>query len=262
MTERTSRRIAYSAYVSANPENSTEVAQARRLLMEFVRKLCPEFFLRLQADVFPHFEELLRQGQTLEDILWTRSPYRLLPEGELKRALASWAAEFNVSDAEWVLDGALRTLNQWHAIPDLKAEQEWTDVGPVFSFSVRAIGELFKFEFAGWETELLDWTRYSKSVRQHFETALQEYRHRTVEAAKGCGLVAAQKKYNDRNLKWFVLYQFTGLSSTNIAKRIDAAHKHSKADESTVLKGIRAAAKLTGWAKVRTAKKNRTRKIR
>ena len=73
------------------------------------------------------------------------------------------------------------------------------------------------------------------------------------------GLVRAPHKYSPSNLDWFVLYQFAGLSSPQIVKRI--ARQDPNIDESTVLKGVKAAAKLAGWDCLRPAPRRNNRKI-
>jgi hypothetical protein len=67
----------------------------------------------------------------------------------------------------------------------------------------------------------------------------------TRELAESMGLVQAQRKYGPDNLEWFVLYQFAGMTSTAIADRY--VTKGKTLDESKVLKGIKAAAKLIRW---------------
>jgi hypothetical protein len=66
-------------------------------------------------------------------------------------------------------------------------------------------------------------------------------------------------KYSLDNFEWFVLYQFAGLSSTVIADKW--ARTHAAVDESTVLKGIKAAATLVGWDRIRNTQSKNRRKI-
>jgi len=74
------------------------------------------------------------------------------------------------------------------------------------------------------------------------------------------GLVRARRKYSPDNLEWFVLYQFAGMSSGTISDRYAAQGR--AVEESTVLKGIKAAAKLIGWNELRQPRRNRNRKTR
>jgi hypothetical protein len=87
-----------------------------------------------------------------------------------------------------------------------------------------------------------------------------EYEKETREFAESRGLVRAQRKYSPDNFEWFVLYQFAGMSSTAIADRY--AEKDKFLEESTVLKGIKAAAKLIGWNQLRASPQTHSRKIR
>ena len=56
-----------------------------------------------------------------------------------------------------------------------------------------------------------------------------------------------------------MLYQFAGMSSTAIVNRL--VEKGVGQDESTVLKGIKAAAKLVGWDHLRDSRRKHTWKI-
>ena len=113
----------------------------------------------------------------------------------------------------------------------------------------------FEFRYQGWEVQLHTWSRYRRLLRQSFEEQLSEYEKKTRELAESCGLVGAQRKYSSYNLEWFVLYQFAGLSSKKIADLY--AIKGKDLDESTVLKGIKAAAKLVAWNHLRQPALNR-----
>jgi len=57
-----------------------------------------------------------------------------------------------------------------------------------------------------------------------------------------------------------VLYQFAGMNSTTIVVRY--AEKGKFLEESTVLKGIKAAAKLIDWNQLRPSPQTHSRKIR
>lgn len=225
--------------------------------METVSRVYPRFLKKLAAEVFPLYRQLAEGGYNFDKILWsTISPYKLLKEdGGLKFALSQWATEFHAS-SEWLLDGALRTLHLWYVAPDARERLRWNTQQ---SFSNRAgvIGR-FEFQCGGWETEIVTWSAYSQSVREEFEQKLLEYEKKSREFAESRGLIRAQRQYSPENLKWFVLYQFAGMSSKRIADR----RSSHVVDDSTVLKGIKTAAKLIGWDQIREAQPSRSRKTR
>jgi hypothetical protein len=259
MMKRKTPLLAYSEYVSHDPEHSTQVWIARLELIDTAKRVFPNFLNKLSADVFPLYCELANEGFNFDRILWVRmglSPYDLLSSGNLKSALSKWATEFN-AEAGWLLDGALRTLRFWHVAPEKRRLLAWYAMHP--HLGTASTGEPFKFDCEGWETELLSWPIYRKSVRDRFEQKLLEYEHETRALAESCGLARAQRKYSPENLDWFVLYQFAGLSSTEIANR---SERFNSVDQSTVLKGIKTAAKLIGWGHLRPQRGRRNRNIR
>jgi hypothetical protein len=249
--------LALSEYVSADSDHSTVVWQARLQLIEAVKRVYPRFLEKLSTDVFPFYRQLADRKYDFDRLLWRDSPYKRLPEdGGLKSALSRWAAEFN-AETDWLLAEALRTLRGWYVAADWRKSLKWN------TFHGRSdrfvVGDPFEFRCAGWEMQLLTWSHYSESVRGQFETALAEYEKRVRELAASRGLVRAQRKYSPENLEWFVLYQFAGMSSTAIVNRL--AQKDVGQDESTVLKGIKAAAKLVGWDHLRDSRRKHTWKI-
>jgi hypothetical protein len=101
---------------------------------------------------------------------------------------------------------------------------------------------------------------YVASLQQVATAKLREealgLREGDAQLAESMGLVRARRKYSPDNLEWFVLYQFAGISSKTIADRYVAV-EGKDLDESTVLKGIKAAAKLIGWNHLRQSRQNR-----
>jgi hypothetical protein len=143
--------------------------------------------------------------------------------------------------------GALRTLHGWYIAPDWRTSLEWDRNHG--RRDVPAVGRAFNFRYQGWEVRLLTWQAYSNSLRESLEKKLLAYEKQTRQLAESIGLVRAQRKYSPDNLEWFVLYQFAGMSSKKIADRY--ADEGKALDESTVLKGIKAAARLIGWNHLR-----------
>ncbi len=178
----------------------------------------------------------------------------------LRDALKAWGTRFN-ADVLWFLDETLRTLRGWYVAPDWRDALRWNPISDVSS--TLAWGEPFKFDCKGWEMQLLTWADYSRSLRERFEERLEEYQTASRKLAESRGLIRAPHKYSPDNLEWFVLYQFEGLSSKEIADRSDVAKRRKRApDESTILKGVKAAAGLIGWDSLRPTPRRFNRKIR
>jgi hypothetical protein len=275
VARRKTPRLAYCEYVSPDSDG-IEVSSARLRLFEAVQRIYPTFLEKLSAEVFPLYQDLAEVGCRFWGIDGPRhlSPYELINQGsssysaghtadtpasmrkraDLKSALSKWASEFH-ADRIWLMDDALRTLRGWYVAPEWRESLKWK---PFYGHSSSAsTGEAFQFECQGWETQLHTWSRYSQWVRQRFEEELLEYEKQTRKLAKSCGLVRAREKYSPANLDWFVLYQFAGRSSTEIASQ-----GYGEDPDSTVLKGIKAAAKLIGWDDLRKSNEKRKRKIR
>ena len=149
-------------------------------------------------------------------------------------------------------------MRGWYVAPDWRSSLAWDRYNG--RRAVPAIGKTFELSHRGWEVQLLGWPAYSQSLRQGFETKLLEYEKETRELAESMGLVRARRKYSPDNLEWFVLYQFAGMTSRTIADRYAVEGK--AVDESTVLKGIKAAAKLIEWNHLIHPRQTRNRKIR
>lgn len=213
---------------------------------------------RLSSDVFPAYAELAESGFDLDALLWhpRLSAHGMIPEGKLKTALQRWAREFHAEEA-WFLDETLKTLRGWHVASDWREALRWNPIG--VGGRTLAVGERLHFEKEGWEMQLLTWPTYCRRAREEFEQKLAEYEANCRKLAESCGLIRAPHKYSTANLDWFVLYQFAGLPSAEVAGR-DTSEKST--DESTVLKGVKAAAKLLGWGQLRTARRISNRKIR
>jgi hypothetical protein len=257
MSKRETPHLAvWGEYFPADDENNQAVHRARLFLIDAVRKVFPRFFEKLSDDVFPWYEKLAQSGYKFNLILWTNHPYDLLTDdGELKQALSEWAAELNAC-AKWLLDGALRTLWHWHTDPEWRKRFKWESLR-IFGGAVGPMGKEFEFRYQAWDVQLLRWPVYRTSLVANFEKAVAEYERKTRENAEQHGLIRVPHKFSLDNLEWFALYQFAGMSSKKIADR-----SRGTVDESTVLKGVKAAAKLVGWDSLRQPKRAENRKIR
>jgi hypothetical protein len=267
--------LARSEYVSPDSDNSEQVWRARLRLIEAAKQVCPKFLETLLTEVFPLYSRLAekgalaKEGYDFQKALWSDnprvSPYEVLTEeGGLKAALSKWAAEFNVPpEANWLMVGALRTLQDWYVAPGLRKALTW-DTLHGRSEKTAGTGEAFEFRYQGWDPRLLTWSAFSELLRRRFEEKVLEYEKKTRDFATSQGLVLAQRQYSPRNLEWFVLYQFAGKSREEIAQdyTTDDTTGGYTPDNSTVLKGIKAAAKLIGWDRLREPRHTRGQKTR
>jgi hypothetical protein len=186
------------------------------------------------------------------------SPYQALTkDGGLKQALSNWAQEFN-ADSGWLMDDAIRTLQGWYEFPSLRDSLTWQSVHR--GSPSGAMGEPFTFSCAGWELEGITWSGYREYVLRCLDECLSEYGKETRKLAESYDLVQAQQKYSPANIEWFVLHQFAGRSSVEIADEWSRKNPDG-ADESRVSKGIKAAARLMRWDRPRKSRKGHNRKI-
>jgi hypothetical protein len=259
MPTRKNPRLAYCEYV-AQDNSSIAVEQARRDLMRCVKRVFPKMLKQLAADVLPAYEEIAKSDFKIEAILWhpRLSPFKKIPQNSsLRTSLSRWANEFH-AEQDWFLDEMLRTLRGWYVAPDWRSELRCNPIGTVTS--VVACGDPFGFACEGWEMQTVTWAAYSQSVRELFEQHLADYEAASRKLAESNGLVLATHKYSAVNLDYFVLYQFAGLSSNKIANHTDNALNASS--ESTILKGVKAAAGLIGWDSLRPTPGRPNRNIR
>jgi hypothetical protein len=213
----------------------------------------PSFLRELSTRVFPLYEELAESGYDFDRIVWGPSAYELLPQDKgLKHALADWAAGFN-AQAEWLMVGALRTMRDWRMNREGRERLKWNTFTAHSGF-VAQISEEFRFRYPAWDVQWVQWPLYRVALLKKFKQALTKYERKTRESAEAHGLRRARREYSPVNIEWFALYQFAGKSSKQIA---DAHSGEEGTDESTVLKGIKSAAKLLAWDQLRQPVRHR-----
>ncbi len=247
MASRRTPPLAFSEYVSPNTEDSIQTWRARMEMIEAVGRVHPAFLEGLASEVFPIYCRYAKTRLGLDEALSSSDrPIRDLEQrSRLRLALSNWANQFNVN-SDWLVNDALRTVVGWHRVPAWLKTRTWSQM---HARSDRAaIGEAVEFHCDGWEVQLVTWSDYRTLVRKRFEDYLSEYERRTREFAESLGLTRAQRKYSSENFGWFVLYQFAGKSYTEILDLFGPEY----GEESTVRKGIAAAAKLIGWDSLRT----------
>ncbi len=255
------RRLASSDYLS--PDSDLEEWLARHELIKAVKRVLPEFLERLSADVFPAYQRLAAEdnkfrtrrrstntGKLFPRIWGSANAWNVLPKNcELRTSLWEWSTKFNAQDPKF-LDETLRTLRSWHDNADWRKNLRWHAVHG--GRRKRAIGEGFAFECDAWDLTLSSWKEYSAWVRRRFAAALSDYgtKRRMLAAESNPPLIPARREYSELNLEWFVQYQFAGMSRQEIVEGVTETTLNL-IDDSTVSKGIKAAAKLIGWTCLR-----------
>jgi hypothetical protein len=255
VTKRITPRLAFAEYVFPDAKLSEQVWRARLEIINVSKRIHRDFLLKLSSDVFPLFVDRVRRGVDFDEMLWTnRSPFQSLPNAwDLKRMLSRWADNFNAQQ-EWLLDDALRTFGDWYVAPDWRDQLRWHQTHP--SETV-VHGEDFSFQTAAWEPQLQSWQQYKSFVLEQANRSLKHYEANTRSLAESKGLVRVQRTYEPENFEWFVLYQLAGWSSTKIADGSKPARS-----ESTIMKGIKAAASIAKWQPLRATRPKGSRKVR
>lgn len=249
--------LSYGEYAQSHPARSEMVVLARREMFAASTRVLPAFLEELRDRVFPEYERIANANRKL--IGRRRDPYPREPTSEhaaVCKLLQSWAERFN-AEADWLLDQAFQTLGVWFDIPDVKQSLKWFSV-PVTREV--CIGDRFNFTFEPWHPQKVSWSRFSQELRLSFNEALSAYEGDTRRRAEALGLVRVRRTFSPENLEWFVLYQLGGMSSREIVKRLADKDRHF--DDSTILKGVKAASTLLCWESLRNQTKNRNRKVR
>ena len=174
----------------------------------------------------------------------------------VKSALGEWATSFNIT-ADWLMNEAIGALWAWRWSSDERKGLKWRTNRTRYRSVVCA--DAFELRLKGWEMELMPWAAYLKLVQKEVKKTLADYRTRSVKKAESEGLVRTPRTYSAANLDWFVLYQFAGMSSVQIAKGL--RQRGIQVEESAVSKGVKAAATLLGWEGLRTRKRAANRKL-
>ena len=237
---RKSPQLGFGDYISRGDRPDSVMSTSRRDLLRASNRVFPSFAARLASDVFPVYCDAVGSGFNSK-IIWSHNPYwSIEAQGGLKTALLQWATTFNAL-AEWLLDTALRTMDGWRRVPEWRARHQWDTL--IISSSEVVCGKPFTFAYNGWELQSFTWPVYCESVRRQFESALADYEKSARLLAQSEGLRRSPRNHSPINFDWFVLYQFAGMASTEIASRPE----YVKYDPTTIMKGVKVAANLIGW---------------
>jgi hypothetical protein len=246
MAKRTTRRLGLGDYVSPDPEDNQSVFIARIALIEATRNPLPEFLQTLFDKVFPEYCRLVAGHPEFREFTFTWQMFRSVsPRTEFEQfngVLTGWARRFNAEE-DWVLPQAWRALHAWDRFPESRKALEWWQGQAARN---TFLSDPFRFEFGSWWVQTTSWTRYRADMQKAFDQAVKEFESKARAAARSHGLIPAPRTHSPANFKWFVLYQFAGFSSTEIASRGNGDY-----DDSTILKGVKAVRRLVGWKRLR-----------
>lgn len=255
MSTRKTAHLVFGDYVVPGACNNSETWKARQLMARAIPQHCPEFLAKLEADVLPYYQGVASQ-EDLERVALEESPYARLSQigaAGVARAIRKWARAFN-AEVPWILDEAVRILRGWHLYPDFRKSRRWILHTRISVPNTH--GGPLEFQFPAWEPSRFPWSIYRNDCYAAFDKELKGYEKKVRALAQSRGLVPVRRKYSPDNLNWFILYQFAGKSSEEIARN------QPTKEPSTILKGIKTAAELLGWECLRGPHSRPNRKIR
>jgi hypothetical protein len=236
--------LVWGEYVMSKRSGTSETAAARREFGEAVRRVLPVFFEQLREQVYPTYARLAADNPNYWQAGWRFATWQANSDHskEGTSCLLAWARKFH-AEQDWVLESALQTLWVWHKYPALR---ESLDVSGFRCYACEAIfisGEErhFRFEDEGWEPQVEKWAKYSSRIRKRFDRDLCAYEVHLRALVESRGAVRARSRYRADHFKWFALYQLGGLSTVKILK---GNLLGLQGDESTIRKGVKAAADL------------------
>jgi hypothetical protein len=257
------RQLNWAEYSSPNQSPNAEIAAARWQFILAVQRVFPRFLEELQKQVYAPYAVLAKSRKPYWEHGWTFATWQLQSDRDnrLSPILIGWAKAFN-ADETWILEGALSTLWLWHqdptSRPDLnisgfrsycgggESDSGESDRGESDSLT-KDKERRFLFEDPGWDPEFQKWPQYRKSLREQFEGKVAAYEKRIRKLVESRGATRTHGRFNEVNFDWFVLYQLAGMSTTKILRTC----KNLQGDESTIMKGVKMAAKLLRWDRLR-----------
>ena len=259
MGKRINQRLTSAEYVSSRAEDNSATHAARRDLFTSIRRKYPQMLRQFLDCVFPEYEKLAKSGFNFFDnkALWYPGIplHTRVPDGPLKSKLEKWAQKFNASEG-WFLDEILRTLHGWYVAPDWRESLRTNPIGT--PIALMGDGEPLCFSFEHFDPQLLPEPDYRRKAREGFEQKLSEHIAAGRKRAESFGLIRAPRQYSSDDLDFFVLYQFVGMSSTQIA---DCDSSEDPPEESAILKRVRVAARLLGWSQLRNVPRGRPKTV-
>ena len=244
--------LAWGEYLSVDELKGfdTQTSSARKLFMETVQRVCPEFFERLRDDIYPTFANLAQkkrepwEGPEYWKPGWTLDTWqqRSDREDQLTPHLRKLAQAFN-ADEDWVLEGVLQVLWLWQKRPNLRKDLDTRGCFPIPGGSLLISGEeaQFSFEDEGWQPQVERWAVWRDRVQGCFEKELSAYKEKLCSLAEKRGAVPAYSLQDEQCFEWLALYQCKGQRLEEIRELYPMT-----GDKTTIWKGIEKAAHLAG----------------
>jgi hypothetical protein len=252
------RNLAWGDYILRDQGQNTELAGSRWILMEVVSRVLPRFFEQLSDRVYPTFARLAKDRPGYWEPGWTFETWQLQSDSnqQLTPVLLGWARRFHAEET-WILEGALQTLWLWSQ--DLELLKLLYIGGFRSSCCVNTLSSeaerQFTFTHDGWDPQFQTLASFRGLFKKQVQSDLDAYVQRLSSLMESQGAVRARKRYRVAHFEWFALYQLGGVSSNLILGQGSS----QSGDESTILKGVKAAAGMLQWKNVRKARKARTR---
>lgn len=247
MGQRKTRSLACGDYVSKDPKENVAVLNARLRLLDSIKRTYPKLLETLASDVFPVYAQVADKASAIYGQSHGLPLYaHLAKHPRVKSALGEWAASFNIT-ADWLMDEAIGALWTWRRSSEEPKTLKWRPNRVLYRNAVCA--DEFQVRVKGWEMEIISFAAYRESVYAEVKNKIAEYELKASQEAHSRGLVRTPRTYSEANLDWFVLYQIAGMSSGEIVRRLSQKEIHT--EESDLLKGVKAAAKLLRWGQLR-----------
>jgi hypothetical protein len=178
---------------------------------------------------------------------WKFETWQLLSDrdNQLTPILMAWAQKFNIQAEEWILEGALQTLSNWHRFPEQRASldswgfRQWIAVPGLVS----AEDQRFRFSDEGWDPTFRSFAAWRTDIRKRFEEAIEVHERQMRKLVEDRGALEAVFRFSTDHFQWLALYQCGNLSLDSILHRAPHA-----GDKTTISKGIHSAATLAAIA--------------
>jgi hypothetical protein len=242
------RALTPGEYVVRNEDGQDDqIASARWQFLEAVSRVVPSFLEGLRDQVYPEYAQLADGNPDYWRIGWKFENWQSLSDrdNKLTPVLTAWAWRHNVDGEDWILEGALQTLSNWHQFPQQRAAldvwgfRQWIAVPGLIS----ADDSQFRFSDGGWDPTFSNSTGWRTRVIKDFEKALDAYECRMRRVVEDLGAIQTVSRFSADHFQWLALYQCGNLSLDSILHRSPHA-----GDKTTISKGIHSAAILASIA--------------
>jgi hypothetical protein len=236
-------------YVVRNQNGQDDqIVGARWQFIKALSEVLPAFLEQLRDRVYPEYARLADDKAEYWMTGWKFETWQELSDRDIQLTpvLMAWAQAFNVQGENWILEGALQTLSNWHQSP--KRRRRALDIWG-FRQSIAVPGLIseedhrFSFEDGGWDPMLSSFAAWRRGVKKRFVEALDGYERDARKLAEDLGAIQAVSRFSTDHFQWLALYQCGNRSLDSILR--GAQHT---ADKTTISKGIHGAAKLAAIA--------------